>query len=256
MAVEQTGPQLPEWPQLSGPHVSRYLFAAGFAPGKRVLDAGCGIGYGSVLLRDAGAAGVTAVDLNPDILRQAADRYQNSGVDFKVDDCQTLCAVNGPFDLICSFEQIEHLPQPRQFLASALRLLAPGGVLLVSTPERDASDFTDGKPRNPFHVQEWRRDEFRQLLAEFFGNIDLRVQIRATALESRLAGVAELRRYLSWANPVAKFIWRNLLRNDDGPAWNRLKLLAAAGPADYPIVSAVAAPILGTPQFNVGICRK
>jgi SAM-dependent methyltransferase len=256
MAVERTGPQLPEWPQFSGPHLARYLFAAELARGRRVLDAGCGIGYGAVLLRVAGAASVTAVDLDAQIIAQAKERYGKTGINYCVDDCQSLSKVTGPFDLICNFENIEHLPKPTEFLATASRLLAPDGILLISTPDRDASEDSGSKPSNPYHVQEWTREEFRNLLGQVFPNVEMRVQIRTTALESRVEGVAALRKYLSWSSPLTKFIWRSFLKSDDGPAWNQLKLLATGSPADYPIVSVDAAPILGSVQFNVGICCK
>jgi SAM-dependent methyltransferase len=257
MAVEQAGPYLPQWPQLSGPHLARYLFAGDFARGRRVLDAGCGSGYGAVLLLDSGASSVQGVDIDEKMIAHARQHFGGSGAEYLVDDCQKLSKVSGAFDLICNFENIEHLPEPRRFLESAARLLSPGGVLLVSTPDRDASPpYRDGKPSNPYHVQEWRRDEFVKLLGEFFSAVEMRVQVRSWALQSRLEGAEALGGFLSWVNPLLKLVWRGRRGEDGQSEWNRIKGLAAAGPADFPIVSIRAAPILGTALFHVAICRK
>lgn len=257
MAVEQAGPHLPQWSQLSGPHLARYLFAADLARGKKVLDAGCGSGYGAVLLLDGGAASVDAVDIDPKMIEHARVHYGSSGANYLADDCQTLSLARGPFDLICNFENIEHLPEPRKFLAAAANLLAPGGVLITSTPDRDVSPpYVNGKPANRYHVQEWRREEFRDLLSPYFSQVEIRVQIKSWSLQTRQDAVAALGKYLSWANPVVKLVWRGVLKSGGEPAWNRLKGLACGGAADFPIVSAAAAPILGAAQFHVGICRK
>src|SRR5206468_10143309 len=121
---------------------------------------------------------------------------------FCFDDCETLSKVQGPVDLICSFENIEHLKRPEAFLKSAARLLADDGVLLCSTPDRAATaPFENGKPANPFHFHEWYRDEFVALLKEHFRGIDLRTQVMSTSLQRRTKAVLSLQRALS-------LIWR------------------------------------------------
>jgi SAM-dependent methyltransferase len=256
VSTERATPGDPTWAELSAPHVARYLFAADFVRQKRVLDAGCGSGYGSLLLAAAGAAQVVGIDLDPASIEQAQQRYLHPRVSYVVDDCQTIAAASGPWDVICSFENIEHLTEPQRFLAAAAQQLAADGVLIVSTPDRaDTPPFVDGRPRNEFHVNEWYRDEYLRLLTPYFDEVELRVQVRSTALESRQAAVAALRQALLWSNPLSVFLWRKFARSRHRKrAWRALEGLAAPSVADYPITTSELAPILGTPAFQVALC--
>lgn len=150
-------------------HWHRYAFALRWAPGRRVLDAACGEGYGAALLARAGAS-VTAVDVSPEALAHARERYgQLPGLVFEAGDVADLSRLpDAGFDLIVSFETLEHLEAQDAMLAGFRRLLAPGGLLLVSTPDRRVYSDQTGY-RNEFHVRELYRDEFEALLARHFG---------------------------------------------------------------------------------------
>ncbi len=257
MATERAAPDDATWAELSAPHVARYLFAGDFVRGKRVLDAGCGTGYGSLLLAAAGAAQVLGVDLDANTIAAARQRYVHPRVEFAIDNCELLAEAAGTWDVICCFENIEHLQSPERFLAQAAANLAEDGVLLVSTPDRaDTPPFVDGRPRNEFHVHEWYRDEYQALLAPHFDSIEMRVQVRTTALESRQAAVRALRQGLSWGNPVGAWLWRKLARTPaHRRSWRELDGLAAPSVADYLVTTNELAPILGTPAFHFAICR-
>ncbi len=150
-------------------HWHRYAFALRWARGRRVLDAACGEGYGAALLARAGAT-VTAVDCSAEALAHARARYGAvSGLAFAQGDVADLSQLpDAGFDLIVSFETLEHLEAQDAMLAGFRRLLAPGGLVLVSTPDRRIySDLTGY--RNAFHVRELYRDEFVALLDRHFG---------------------------------------------------------------------------------------
>ena len=152
-------------------HQARYAFAAQWAAGRRVLDVACGSGYGSRMLADAGAALVVAVDRDAAAVDYASQRYARPGALFLQGD---VCAppTAGPFDLIASFETIEHLDEPERFVATCAGLLVAEGVFLVSTPYRHRVRL-DGTPVNPFHKQEWQTEEFAALLGRTFGDVTL-----------------------------------------------------------------------------------
>jgi SAM-dependent methyltransferase len=259
MAEERAVPDTAEWAELAPPHLARYLFAVDFARGKRVLDAGTGSGYGAALLKMQGAASVQAIDIDAETIRQAQERFPLEGVTFAEDDCETLARTTEPFDLICNFENIEHLGHPDRFLAAAARRLSPDGVLLISTPDRATTPpFVQGKPANPFHVQEWYRDEFQALLTTHFEAVDLRVQVQTTALQSRIEAVAALRQRLVWGNPPVTWLWRKFpfFGKRTVRPWKKLAGLAAPSVTDYPIVAWELRSLYGTPCFHVAICRK
>jgi SAM-dependent methyltransferase len=199
------------------------------------------------------------VDIDPEAIRQARTHFGGDGVEFLVDDCEQLSQTPGPFDLICSFENIEHLRHPERFLDAAGRRLAPDGALLISTPDRASTPpFVNGRPKNKFHMREWRGDEFYTLLCKYFAVVIMYAHVETAALRSRAAALSALRRVLRWHNPVAAFFLRRrpfrLRRYQQ--SWKDLADLAAPSISDYPIVALPIATLFGAPVFHVAICRR
>lgn len=159
--------------ELAYEHFARYLFAARLADGKRVLDLGCGEGYGAFLLSRTAryVLGVDSADL---AIAHARLGYHRANLTYQAADAAQL-PDRETFDLITCFEVIEHLGEEDQhaLLAQVMRLLAPDGILLISTPNkpvyREAGDGPDY--RNPYHVREMAFTEFRDLLEPCFGAI-------------------------------------------------------------------------------------
>jgi SAM-dependent methyltransferase len=150
-------------------HLARYAWAAQFASGRRVLDAACGEAYGSRILAEAGAAEVVGVDLDERVI--AAARAARPDISFEVADLRQLPFGDAEFDLIVSFETIEHVPDPEVVLDEFRRLLRPGGLLALSTPNRDV--YTPG---NPFHLRELTPSELEDELGSRFESFRLRRQ--------------------------------------------------------------------------------
>jgi SAM-dependent methyltransferase len=155
-------------------HLARYKFAANFVIGKKVLDVACGTGYGSNLLKVAGASSVTGVDISSESIAYAKNNYQSSGINFIVGDAADL-SIHRDFDIIVSFETIEHLENPDKFLSEISLSLSSGGIFIVSTPQREKGTVTD-RPTNPFHHQEWSKNEFETLLRRYFSIVDIQGQ--------------------------------------------------------------------------------
>jgi SAM-dependent methyltransferase len=163
-------------------HLARYTFAARLARGKRVLDAGCGAGYGSAELARA-AERVVGVDRAAEAIEFARTHYQSHNLSFEEASCTGLPHGDGSFDLVVAFEVIEHLENWREFLAEARRVLAPGGQLIVSTPNRLYYTESRGpEGANPFHVHEFTFEEFREALEAVFPSV-------ALFLENHVEGV-------------------------------------------------------------------
>jgi SAM-dependent methyltransferase len=156
-------------------HWHRYAFALRFAPSRRVLDAACGEGYGSALLARR-AARVLGVDVSPQAIDHAGARYVAPNLRFEVADVTALDALpSASFDLIVSFETLEHLQPQERMLDGFARLLSDDGLLLVSTPDKRNYSDVPGFA-NEHHVRELYRPEFEALLAARFPAFKLYAQ--------------------------------------------------------------------------------
>lgn len=150
-------------------HRARYTFAVPLIRGRRVLDVACGSGYGSRMLLEGGAREVVGLDCDAEAIALARRRYQAPNLTYLQADACNPPSLQ-PFDVIVSFETIEHLADPERFLEVCCHLLVPGGMLIVSTPYRHRMR-ADGRPANPYHVREWRTDEFADLLRPRFSAV-------------------------------------------------------------------------------------
>jgi 2-polyprenyl-3-methyl-5-hydroxy-6-metoxy-1,4-benzoquinol methylase len=176
-------------------HLARYWWAASLADGRRVLDAGCGMGYGTNLLAAAGATQSVGVDVAESVI-EVASTSAGERVSFTAADVRQLPFDDGTFDLVVCFEVIEHIEDQDQVLDELARVLAPHGVLAVSSPNPDAY-----VPGNPHHVRELRPEELRELVAKRFEHVEVFAQANwissvvvqpARIASPRLAAIPEL----------------------------------------------------------------
>jgi SAM-dependent methyltransferase len=153
-------------------HWHRYAFARELARGRRVLDAACGEGYGSALLAGT-AAGVLGIDIAENAIAHARARYGGlANLHFQRGDCTALEVPPGCFDLVVSFETLEHVQAQEALIAGFARALAPDGILIVSSPDKHTYSEVSGF-RNEFHVRELYRDELLALLTPHFPHVRL-----------------------------------------------------------------------------------
>ena len=117
-------------------HLHRYQLACQYAEGKLVLDAACGAGYGSKMLQQAGAKLVLGVDISEDSLQNARKVYGAENVDFIYGDVNRLGFEDASFDVVVSFETIEHIEHGVNWIKESARVLKDEGLFLVSTPNR------------------------------------------------------------------------------------------------------------------------
>jgi ubiquinone/menaquinone biosynthesis C-methylase UbiE len=175
-------------------HLHRYVTAATLSKGRRVLDIGCGSGYGSQIL--TGFESYTGIDVSPETIKSANKHFGNSKVKYLNADATMVPLDSGTFDLVTCFEVLEHVDEPHLIVKEAARLLAPGGVFIFSTPDRENYNSTLFVP-NPFHVHEMNESEIRGLFANVFSNMSLFSQsiIQSSFIrtsEERIQSAAEL----------------------------------------------------------------
>ncbi|ANB16804.1 class I SAM-dependent methyltransferase [Dokdonella koreensis] len=153
-------------------HWHRYAFALDLVRGKRVLDAACGEGYGSNLLADA-AASVVGVDLSAQAVDHARNRYgSRTNLQFVQADATALPFEDARFDVVVSFETLEHLHAQERLIEGFARVLADDGLLVISSPDKRTYSDVMGFD-NEFHVRELYRDELLDLLRPHFPQLRL-----------------------------------------------------------------------------------
>jgi 2-polyprenyl-3-methyl-5-hydroxy-6-metoxy-1,4-benzoquinol methylase len=164
---------LPEMsaPQTFWEHIYRYQFATRYVRGRRTLDIACGEGYGTAALLAAGARSVVGVDICPEACAHARARY---GVETRLGRAERIPLDDASVDVVVSFETVEHVEDPRRFIAECERVLSPGGMLVLSTPNRPV--YSPNGRHNRYHRAEMDEEEFRSLLATRFTDYSLYCQ--------------------------------------------------------------------------------
>ena len=158
-------------PEMATEHTHRYLLAADYCEGKRVLDVACGEGYGSYILAQS-ATSVVGMDIDEKTISAANKRYGSPIIDFVAASCTQIPFPDGSFDVVVSFETIEHISEQKLFLSEISRVLRPNGIAIISTPEVKEYNRHLEKP-NPFHTNELSTDDFATLLSMSFQSVFL-----------------------------------------------------------------------------------
>lgn len=239
-------------------HIQRYEFALQHCVGKTVLDAGCGVGYGSYFLAQNGAKSVTAVDLSAEALAEARESFSHPLVRHELNDVQTM-SFDEQFDAIVNFENIEHIPHPDQLVQRAVETLGPGGVFITSTPDGARGDVNaDGKPNNPFHVKEYTRDELDHILSAGFAQRTFYGQWLTPAGALRRQRNQELHTQLCeiYFAPAAR-LWRAARRAlgrsvAPPPAFAGMDYM----PGDTVIAPLASPPVPWGPQVLLAVCTN
>lgn len=153
-------------------HWHRYVFATEFVRDRTVLDLACGEGYGSDLLAQT-ASSVVGVDVSEAAIAHARRRYgQRANLRFRQGDCAAIPADDQAFDVVVSFETLEHVEAQAAMLDEFRRVLRRDGVLIISTPDKRVYSDVTGYD-NEFHVRELYRPEFEALLQDRFEQVGL-----------------------------------------------------------------------------------
>ncbi len=208
-SIDNTGERIlleKETPLMIARHLCAYRFAKDYVKGKRVLDIGCGQGYGSDYLAQA-ASSVLGIDYNQDAVRFARDTYRKPNLSFEALDAKDLGSLKPSFDVICSFQVIEHIRDTDGFLGSIKGLLAEDGVFICSTPNKLDASPRSATPLNKFHVREFLLGEFRKALGAHFKEVRMHGLKRGLKLNFyrrvKKAGICDF--LPDHVNPVKRF---------------------------------------------------
>jgi SAM-dependent methyltransferase len=132
--------------------------------GARIVEIGIGFGYFLKMAREAGA-NAAGIELNA----AAAAKAREAGFEVFTDDLESLSASQlGQFDAACSFQVLEHVSNPTAFIAGMIKLVKPGGLLILSVPNAGVNAYLDPDDRDlldqpPHHLSKWSRRTFEFL---------------------------------------------------------------------------------------------
>lgn len=172
-------------------HMARYLFALQFCRYKMVLDAACGAGYGTQILSYVAVEAI-GIDISRDAIEYAIDHYDTPRTAFVLGNVQDLIRVGeGIFDVIVSFETIEHLQTPEVFVEEVASVLDDDGIFIVSAPENSGSIH---------HVKDYTKQELYELLAREFDMEKATYYCQGPTLEIIYDGLP------TWAHPTHIFV--------------------------------------------------
>jgi cyclopropane fatty-acyl-phospholipid synthase-like methyltransferase len=207
---ERTLPDIPEENYWFRRHLAVYEWIASRVPGMRVIDMACGEGYGSDVLARA-AASVVGVDANPEAHEHARLRYRRANLRFARELVESFSEAA---DAVVFLQTIEHLSDPSAALAHFRSLVGESGTVYVSTPNvLTLAPKGASRSDNPWHVHEYRAQEFAELcrssfpVVEMFGLFHAR-KLRAHELALRAgwdtvhARLGLTERFYGWFTPA------------------------------------------------------
>lgn len=153
-------------------HLKAYEEVAKRARDRTVLEIGCNTGYGTKLVSNC-CRRIIGVDLSLNALRVAATKYADVNIAYLLVDGFKLPFRDGEFDLVISFQVIEHISNYKTYLSELKRVLSPSGTVIFTTPNARVRLDPGMKPWNEFHVREFIAEELSELLREWFDDVEI-----------------------------------------------------------------------------------
>jgi len=185
-------------------HLAAYTYAQPLAANRVVLDLGCGTGYGTQLLAESSAL-VAGLDRSLEWVLQVSSSYDRA--QFLWADAVYLPFTDRTFNLVTSFQVIEHILDTDRYIQEIWRVLAGGGCLVISTPNKCLRLLPFQPPRNPLHIREYSPKELSTLLSRYFHIVSLQGLHCTPAIKT-----IELERLKQNPLPVyARLILKNIL---------------------------------------------
>ena len=184
MQLEPTAERIVEEHRSSSPqsylvylfHVVTYDYVKDLVRGREVLDFGCGSGYGTARIADL-CKRIVGIDISTDAVEYARSKFRADNLEFTAIapvEQQPLPFADQSFDVVLSFQVIEHVPDVDRYLAEIGRVLRPGGIFVVATPDRSSRLLPMQKPWNMFHLHEYSDAELKAALSASFARVTVK----------------------------------------------------------------------------------
>ena len=154
-------------------HLASYNFAVKYVKNKSVLDYGCGTGYGTFKLAEQ-ATYVIGIDISLEAINYAKLNYSSNNINFITNSNFERKNFIEKFDVITSFQVIEHVKNEENYLKSIYNLLKPGGIFLLTTPNKKNRLFPFiQKPWNIYHLKEYNATDLKSILQQHYQSVKI-----------------------------------------------------------------------------------
>jgi len=147
-------------------HYHRYYAIKNLLEDKVVLDIASGEGYGSYFMSKY-AKKIIGVDISSETVEHAKNKYSNENLEFIEGDVTEIPLDKNIFDVVVSFETLEHHDKHEEMLSEVSRVLKKDGILIISTPDKINFNKTYDQD-NEYHIKELEKEEFESLMKKFF----------------------------------------------------------------------------------------
>ncbi|MCC6181895.1 MAG: hypothetical protein B6D44_00550 [Ignavibacteriales bacterium UTCHB2] len=150
-------------------HLHRYSIALNLVQDKTILDIACGTGYGTNILASRAKA-IVGIDVDEKTIEQARYNYRKGNIEFKAGSITSIPYKDNYFDVVVSFETVEHIENHELMMSEIKRVLKADGILIMSSPDKlYYSDIPNYK--NVFHLNELYENNFKELIEKYFNNV-------------------------------------------------------------------------------------
>lgn len=157
-------------------HKATYKYSMNYVAGRKALDYGCGSGYGTALICNS-CSQVTGVDISAEAISYAKAHYNAPNLAYlqvQPVEYAPLPFPDSSFDVVLSFQVIEHVQDVAIYLQEIQRVLIPGGQVLISTPDRSGRLFPFQKPWNMWHLREYTKTQLHDTLTKYFSDVQVK----------------------------------------------------------------------------------
>jgi ubiquinone/menaquinone biosynthesis C-methylase UbiE len=156
-------------------HIATYKYVIRYITNKKVLDYGCGSGYGTALVSKY-CENITGIDVSSEAISFAKATYNESNLSFltvKKAEEAPLPFFDEAFDVVLSFQVVEHIQDTTAYFREINRVLKPCGKIIIATPDRTSRLFPFQKPWNRWHIREYSQKQLYTLLEKTFSDVKI-----------------------------------------------------------------------------------
>ncbi|MDM8520991.1 class I SAM-dependent methyltransferase [Anaerolineales bacterium HSG6] len=240
-------------------HLAVYQFVKTFIPDKKILDLGCGVGYGTLLLANTAKQ---AVGLDRAFEPLKSNSFSTSPI-FVNGNSERLPFPDNSFDIVISLQVIEHIQDDSNYLQEIKRIILPGGTFIVSTPNKASRLWPYQPPFNPYHVREYDQDALKGVLTKQFSSVEimgLQAQPEIMAIEQTRLKQNPIRVYSELLFPPVVVDQLKTIRNslkNDASITKTAKQISSSQDSTYTSKDFWVSHTNITMSLDlIGICRK